>query len=192
MLRLVLFALAAPITLFAQTDATTQNARPDLPTTEADIPPALIEHRQPLPLPSMRDAPLPDLATLASPPPKSRVARKLRELVPSCVDSFVHTCWGMPVGEDLSENDLKFQKNREVAVACGGGRNYAAAADRYREAFSYKPDDALVNFRLGECLLKMDRPEDARPYYEQYLKLSPNGAMAGKAKKAVSKIAAKN
>jgi len=144
------------------------------------------------PLPSMRDAPLPDLGTMVSPPPKSRVLRKLKELVPTCVNTTVHTCWDMPVGEEVSAKERKFQKNMEVADYYRIYKNYPAAADRYREALSYKPDDPLLNFRLGECLEKSNKPAEARVYYEAYLRLAPDGSMAGKAKKAVSKIAAKS
>src|SRR5579871_1007586 len=50
-------------------------------------------------------------------------------------------------------------------------KNYVAAEDRYREALYYKDNDAIATYRLGVCLEKMDRPEEAREQYENYLKV---------------------
>src|ERR1051325_8718835 len=49
-------------------------------------------------------------------------------------------------------------------------KNYKAALDRYREALTYKDNDAVATFRLAQCLEKVGRPEEARVRYEGYLK----------------------
>src|SRR2546422_2472366 len=45
-------------------------------------------------------------------------------------------------------------------------KNYRAALDRYREALVYKPNDALANFHMAQCLEKLDKPDEARTHYE--------------------------
>jgi len=80
--------------------------------------------------------------------------------------------------KDIEVGDFYFQK-----------KNYRAALDRYREALVYKPNDALANFRMAECLEKMKQPEEARLHYEQYLKILPHGPLAPEAEKALEKLA---
>src|SRR2546421_453785 len=63
-------------------------------------------------------------------------------------------------------------------------------SDRDREALVYKPNDALANFRMGECLEKLKQPEEARVHYEQYLKILPHGPLAPEAEKALRKLGA--
>jgi len=79
-------------------------------------------------------------------------------------------------------------KNIEVGDFYFKKKNYRAALDRYREALVYKPNDALANFRMGECLEKLKQPEEARVHYEQYLKILPHGPFAAEAEKALEKL----
>src|SRR5215831_18210153 len=51
--------------------------------------------------------------------------------------------------KDLEVGDFYFKK-----------KNYRAALDRYKEALEYKPNDAVANFRLGQCLEKMNQPQE--------------------------------
>ena len=67
-------------------------------------------------------------------------------------------------------------------------KNYRAAADRYREALFYKPNDAVATFRLAVCLEKMDQPDDARKEYENYLKILPHGPQSEEAQKAIQRL----
>jgi tetratricopeptide (TPR) repeat protein len=67
-------------------------------------------------------------------------------------------------------------------------KNYRAAEDRYREALYYKDNDALATYRLGICLEKMDRPEEARTEYQRYLDILPHGPQAEDSKKAVERL----
>jgi tetratricopeptide (TPR) repeat protein len=67
-------------------------------------------------------------------------------------------------------------------------KNYRAAEDRYREALVYKDNDAIATYRIAICLEKMNRPDDARRYYENYLKILPHGPEAEKAKKAIGRL----
>lgn len=67
-------------------------------------------------------------------------------------------------------------------------KNYRAAADRYREALLYKPNDATATFRLAECLEKMDQPDQARKEYETYLNILPHGPQEKEAQKAIQRL----
>ena len=71
-------------------------------------------------------------------------------------------------------------------------KNYHAALDRYQEALVYKPGDAIANFRIAECLGKMDDPEGAAAHYQEYLKILPDGPMSKEAKKALEKLKSQN
>src|SRR6266699_5256339 len=179
---------------FAQTSVsapTSGQNPPQLPTLGPQLPPPLLIAPEPPPLPSLPDAPLPDLATLTSPPPKSRVKRKLAELVPRCINGVVHTCWSSPPGDEpanASQADREFAKDVEVGDFYFKRKNYRAAADRYREALFYKDNDAVATFRLAVCLEKMDQPDEARKEYESYLKILPHGPQAEEAQKAIDRL----
>jgi tetratricopeptide (TPR) repeat protein len=97
-------------------------------------------------------------------------------------------------GADVSEfhtwDPHKAAKDVEVGDFYFKLKNYRAAEDRYREALLYKDNDAVATYRLAVCLEKMDRPDDARRYYENYLKILPHGAEAEKSKKAIDRLKA--
>jgi tetratricopeptide (TPR) repeat protein len=67
-------------------------------------------------------------------------------------------------------------------------KNYRAAADRYREALFYKPDDALANFRLGESLEKLEQRDEAVAHFQAYLKVLPNGPLSKQAEKSIQRL----
>jgi Flp pilus assembly protein TadD len=69
-------------------------------------------------------------------------------------------------------------------------KNYKAALDRYREALTYKDNDAVATFRLAQCLEKVGRPEEARVRYEGYLKILPHGPFAIEAQKSIDRLKA--
>lgn len=69
-------------------------------------------------------------------------------------------------------------------------KNYVGAESRYREALYYKDNDAVATYRLAECLEKLDRPDEARQLYENYLKILPHGPQAEKATKALARLGA--
>jgi len=82
----------------------------------------------------------------------------------------------------------KAAKDIEVGDFYFKRKNYVAAESRYREALLYKDNDALATFRLAVCLEKMDRTEEAREQYENYLKILPYGPLAADAKKAIERL----
>ena len=79
--------------------------------------------------------------------------------------------------KDIEVGDFYFKK-----------KNYRAALDRYREALVYKPNDALANFHMAQCLEKLDKPDEARTHYEEYLKITPHGPLSAEAKVALEKL----
>ncbi len=84
----------------------------------------------------------------------------------------------------------KAAKDIEVGDFYFKRKNYRAAEDRYREALYYKDNDAVATYRLGECLEKMNRPDEARVQFENYLKILPNGPQAQDARKAIEHLKA--
>ena len=84
----------------------------------------------------------------------------------------------------------KAAKDMEVGDYYFKRKNYRGALERYKDALTYKPNDALANFRLAECEEKMNNPTDAAQHYESYLKILPHGPMAVEAQKALEKLKA--
>lgn len=82
----------------------------------------------------------------------------------------------------------KAAKDIEVGDFYYKRKNYRAALERYKEALVYKPNDAVANFRLGECLEKTGSTDEAVPHYEAYLKTLPHGPLAADAQKALERL----
>ena len=86
-------------------------------------------------------------------------------------------------------NPMKALKNIEVGDFYFKRKNYKAALERYKEALYYKDGDALASFRLAECQEKLGDKADARKYYEQYLKILPEGPLAKDAHASLDRLA---
>jgi tetratricopeptide (TPR) repeat protein len=82
----------------------------------------------------------------------------------------------------------KAAKDIEVGNFYYKRKNYHAALERYQEALTYKPNDAIANFRLAECEEKTGDASNALVHYQQYLKLLPHGPLAGEAEKAIAHL----
>lgn len=87
-------------------------------------------------------------------------------------------------------NPHKAAKDVEVGDFYFKRKNYRAALSRYREALLYKDNDAVANFRLAQCLEKLDRLDEARVHYQAYLKILPHGLFAEDAQKALERLTA--
>ena len=83
---------------------------------------------------------------------------------------------------------MKALKNIEVGDFYFKRKNYKAALERYKEALYYKDGDALASFRLAVCQEKLGDKADARKYYEQYLKILPEGPFAKDAHASLDRI----
>ena len=86
-------------------------------------------------------------------------------------------------------NPMKALKNIEVGDFYFKRKNYKAALERYKEALYYKDGDALASFRLAECQEKLGDKAEARKYYEQYLKILPEGPFAKDAHASLDRLA---
>ena len=84
----------------------------------------------------------------------------------------------------------KAAKDIEVGEFYFKRKNYRAALDRFKEALTYKPNDAVANFRLAECQEKMGNPAEAVTHYQEYLKILPHGPFANDAQKALERLKA--
>jgi len=86
-------------------------------------------------------------------------------------------------------NPMKAMKDIEVGDYYFRRKNYKAALDRYKEALYYKDGDAVASFRLAVCQEKIGDKAEARRYYEQYLKILPEGPFAKDAHAALDRFA---
>jgi tetratricopeptide (TPR) repeat protein len=120
------------------------------------------------------------------------------DLTPPPDDAKKHPQSGAAVaGAQDSGNDVqefqpwdphKAAKDIEVGDFYYKRKNYRAALDRYKEALVYKPNDAVANFRLAECQEKTGNMQEAVAHYGAYLKILPQGPLAGDAQKALERL----
>ena len=94
------------------------------------------------------------------------------------------------IGELHPWNPYRAAKDDEVGDFYLKQQNYKGAVARYQDALLYKNNDAVANFRLGQCFEKLDRPDEAIAHYQAYLKILPEGPYAKQAKKALEKLGA--
>jgi tetratricopeptide (TPR) repeat protein len=120
------------------------------------------------------------------------------DLSPPAGDAKAHPNSGEAL-EDEGSGDVKefhpwdphkSAKDVEVGDFYFRRKNYKAAEDRYREALTYKDNDAIATYRLAVCLEKMGRPEEAREEFESYLQILPHGPQAEDSHKAIARIEA--
>jgi tetratricopeptide (TPR) repeat protein len=97
------------------------------------------------------------------------------------------------IGDGVQEfhpwNPMKALKDIEVGDFYFKRKNYKAATERYKEALYYKDGDAVASFKLAVCQDKLGDKTDARKYYEQYLKVLPDGPFAKDAHASLDRIA---
>jgi len=86
-------------------------------------------------------------------------------------------------------NPLKAMKDVEVGDYYFKRKNYRAALDRYKEALYWKDNDAVASFRLAVCQEKLGDKAEARKYFEQYLKILPEGPFAKDAHASLDRLA---
>ncbi len=92
------------------------------------------------------------------------------------------------VHEMTKWNPHRAAKDIEVAEYHMKRKNYCGAEYRLRDALEYKPNDARANLLLGEVMEKTRRYEEARGYYEAYLKILPVGHDSDDARKALERM----
>lgn len=85
-------------------------------------------------------------------------------------------------------NPMKALKDIEVGDFYFKRKNYKAALERYKEALYYKDNDAVASFRLAECQEKLGNRDESRKFYEQYLKILPDGPFAKEAQASLARL----
>jgi tetratricopeptide (TPR) repeat protein len=88
-------------------------------------------------------------------------------------------------------NPMKAMKDIEVGDFYFKRKNYKAAQERYKDALYYKDGDAVASFRLAVCQEKLGDKSEANKYYEQYLKILPDGPFSKEAKSSMERLARK-
>jgi tetratricopeptide (TPR) repeat protein len=86
-------------------------------------------------------------------------------------------------------NPHKAMKSIEVGDYYFKRKNYKAALDRYKEALYYKDGDAVASFRLAVCQEKLGEKDEAKKYFEAYLKVQPEGQYAKDAHASIERMA---
>ena len=94
------------------------------------------------------------------------------------------------VQKEYSFNPLQAQKEVQVGNYYLKKHSFRAAANRYREAIKWNPNDAEAYERLGEACDKLKDPAGAKQAYQKYLELAPNGGNADAAKAMLQTIGA--
>src|SRR5271167_1979016 len=99
------------------------------------------------------------------------------------------------IGDGVQEfhpwSPLKALKDIEVGDFYFKRKNYKAALERYKEALYYKDGDAVASFRIAKCQEKVGEKSEARKYYEQYLKILPDGPHAKEARSSLERLSAR-
>jgi hypothetical protein len=188
---------AVAVWFFCLPTSAQQEPPPPTTPTVLQAPPQPRVFAHPDPLPSSPDAPVPDLGTLPTvpDPSKSRVRRKLEELMPRCLDGVIYVCWSLPGGVPpvpVSEAEREFAKDMEVGEINFKNGSYRGAEWRFRDALDYKPDNPEATFWLAKSIDKLGRSDEAQNAYRAYLQLQPNGTFAEKAQNALERLAKKS
>jgi tetratricopeptide (TPR) repeat protein len=97
---------------------------------------------------------------------------------------------------DVSEfhpfNPQKAAKDVEVGDFYFKRKNYRAALARYEDALLWKNNHAEANFRMAQCLEKLDNPDEAAVHYQEYLRILPQGPLSKEARKELEKLKGKS
>lgn len=94
-----------------------------------------------------------------------RIARKLYD-----DGDFIHA---LPVCMQLMLHNPKDSRHSFLTAACLQRlKEYPQAAVLFACTLHLKPEDAAAAFRLGECLMKMGQPSEARQAFDMAIELS--------------------
>jgi tetratricopeptide (TPR) repeat protein len=85
-------------------------------------------------------------------------------------------------------NPMKALKDVEIGDYYFKRKNYRAAMDRYKEALSYKENDAVATFRLAVSQEKLRDKAGALGNYNAYLKILPHGPFADEARESIDRL----
>jgi tetratricopeptide (TPR) repeat protein len=139
----------------------------------------------------------PPSSTSSIPPSESSSRSNIADISPPIGDAQEHPDSEVPqelVGTNEMHpwNPHRAEKNVEIGDYYLKQKNYRAAESRYREALYYKENDAIATLRLAQVLDKTGKSEEARQYYQAYLKILPHGPNSSDARKALERLEAKS
>jgi len=60
-----------------------------------------------------------------------------------------------------------------LAIVAAKRGDYAAAITHWQQALAIDPGDYQTLFNLGDLLIRTGRPDEARPYWERYVRNAP-------------------
>ena len=73
----------------------------------------------------------------------------------------------------LSVDPTLARAHNGLGVIAAGRKDYQTALDHWQRAATLDPRDYQTLFNLGDLLITLGRPSEARPYWERYLATSP-------------------
>jgi arylsulfatase A-like enzyme/Flp pilus assembly protein TadD len=76
--------------------------------------------------------------------------------------------------EALSLDPTLARAHNGLGVIAAQRKDYPAALDHWRRAVELDPSDFRTLFNLGDLLITIGRPGEARPYWERYLATAPH------------------
>ncbi len=91
-----------------------------------------------------------------------------------------------PARQESAED--RIAEDLDVANFYRNRGNYMAAYLRTKDALSYQPDDAEINYSLAEFAQKLGKKDEAVEHYKTYLKLAPQGPKSKTAQKALQQL----
>jgi tetratricopeptide (TPR) repeat protein len=80
--------------------------------------------------------------------------------------------------EALAVDPSLARAHNGLGVIAAERRDYTTALEHWRRAVELDPRDYQTLFNLGDLLIKLGRPADARPYWQRYLDAAPAAAEA--------------
>jgi arylsulfatase A-like enzyme/Tfp pilus assembly protein PilF len=81
-------------------------------------------------------------------------------------------------GEALKIDPTLARAHNGLGVIAAERKDYTAALDHWMKAVALEPNDFRTLFNLGDLLVRLGRPSEARPYWERYLAVAPRGLEA--------------
>lgn len=85
-------------------------------------------------------------------------------------------------------NPMKSKKDIDIGDFYFRRKNYKGALERYKDALFYKDNDAVATYRVAVCEEKLGDRDEAQKFYEQYLKILPDGPLAKEAKASLDRL----
>jgi tetratricopeptide (TPR) repeat protein len=139
----------------------------------------------------------PPRSTSSIPPSESSSRSNITDISPPTGDAQEHPDSEAPpelVGTNEMHpwNPHRAEKNVEIGDYYLKQKNYRAAESRYREALYYKENDAIATLHLAQVLDKTGQSDEAREYYQAYLKILPHGPNSSDVRKALERIGAQS